>query len=1408
MRIDFRILGPIEVADETAALRLGGPRQRAVLAILLLQANRVVAVEQIADDLYNDAVPATGVAQVQDHVSQLRKLFGQRRGVDGAEQILETRSPGYMLRVGPDQLDAFRFEGMTEDAFAALGRGDARAAADLLRQALGLWRGAPLADFIYEAFAQPAIARLEELRLGALERRIEADLLLGQDGQLVGELEELVREHPLREQLRAHLMLALYRSGRQAEALEVYHDTRQVLGGELGIEASPALRELAGMVLRQEPALEPSRVPPPQSEAGPATAPTPIRNPYKGLRAFGESDAFDFYGRETMSRRLVERLEEERFVAVVGPSGSGKSSLMLAGLLPALRRGALPGSEAWRIAEMAPGEYPLEELEATLLRVAVNPPVTLMEQLEGDERGLCRAVKRVLPADASELVLVVDQLEELFTLVAGEERRSQFLTLLARAANDPRSRLRVVVTLRADFYDRPLRYREFAELLRDHLLSLTPLSPEEIERAISAPAAAVGVLLEPGLLAEIVADVLDEPGALPLLQYALTELFALRDGATMTRDAYRAVGGVSGALASRADELYARLGESGKAAARQFFLRLVAVGEGEADTRRPVALADLASLDVDQEALAECLDAFGTSRLLSFNRDPRTGASTVDIAHEALLVEWGRLRDWIDAAREEVRACRRLTVRAAEWAESAHDPSFLLRGTELARFEAWADESGLAQTELERGFLRGSLDEREAVLAEEESRRVEQAALERRAVNRLRALVAVLAVAAVVAAGLTVYAFDQSDRSHHQTRIATARQLAAASAANLDVDPELSVLLATQAVQEASVNGAPLPDAVEALHRALAASRVVLTIRTPATGAIALSPDGSRLATAGSIGIAQGVPNYGFGGRVRDVAAGSDAAATKAFAWDTRNGRRLVSLAGATSPIHDVAYSPDGSRIATGADDGTATVWDAGTGKRLFVLPDPGTGGGFMGVGFSQDGKKLATADGVGRIRIWNLGTRRLLRTIEATQPVCGVAWSPDGTLVGAGQCGAYNFSASATRVWDVRSGRLVFRTRGLEAGSVLRFSRDGRYLVTPTSSFTAEIWEIRRQRLVATLTGHSGQVVAVAYSPDDRLVATGATDGTARVWDARSGKQILVLRGHNATVDAVQFTPNSGRLMTASEDGTVRVWDITPEGSRDWLTLAAHRGGVASITYIDGGRLLTVGACDGKTKLWNARSGSLISSTARRRQASCTGQATGQRLYQTVDATSPDGSVVAQASANGTVQLLDSTSGRLIRTLPGGHQGVQAIAFDRGGKRIATGNWDGTTVVWDAASGRSLQTFTGHSGIVESVAFSPDGTLLATAGEDTTAKLWDLKTGKRLLTLSGHTFALTGVAFSPDGTRLATSSGDGTVRVYVLPVKELMAVARARLTRTWSTAECWAYLPGGRCPHTYSAAA
>src|SRR5437763_11725877 len=284
------------------------------------------------------------------------------------------------------------------------------------------------------------------------------------------------------------------------------------------------------------------------------------RNPYKGLRAFAEDDADDFFGREALTEHLVARLAETRFLAVVGPSGSGKSSVVRAGLVPRIREGALPGSERWHIVEMFPGAYPLEELEAALLRVADRPPTGLLEQLERDELGLLRAVKQLLADDGSELVLVVDQLEEAFTLVEDEARRTQFLALLERAVLDPHARLRTVVTLRADFHDRPLLYSGFAELLRDYVEALVPLKAEEFERAIAGPAERVGARFEPGLLSELVTDVADEPGALPLLQYALTELYERREGSTLTQDAYRAIGGVSGALAGRAEEIYGGLG--------------------------------------------------------------------------------------------------------------------------------------------------------------------------------------------------------------------------------------------------------------------------------------------------------------------------------------------------------------------------------------------------------------------------------------------------------------------------------------------------------------------------------------------------------------------------------------------------------------------------------------------------------------------------------------------------------------------------------------------------------------------------------------------------------------------------------------------------------------------------------
>ena len=401
---------------------------------------------------------------------------------------------------------------------------------------------------------------------------------------------------------------------------------------------------------------------------------TPAENPYKGLRAFGESDAEHFFGRDALVDQLVAAVGEHRLVAVVGPSGIGKSSVVKAGLVPALRKGALPGSERWLVADLFPGTYPFEDLAAALLRVAVERPDDLVEDLARDELGIRRVAKGILPPD-SELLLVVDQFEELFTLTTDEEVRRRFLDGLTALAADPHSTVRVVVTLRADFLDHPLRYPEFGELLGAGMVTVAAPSEDELAEAIERPAETVGVRFEPGLVSQIVADVHDQPGALPLLQYALTELFAARTSDLLTLDGYRATGGVVGALGRRAEELHARLDPPAQRACRQVFLRLVSVDPNGQDTRRRVRRRELRGLELEPDVLDAILARYGEHRLLSFDREPLTRTPTVEVAHEAILGQWDRLRIWIDERREDLLLHRRLVEAVDEWDDSGRDPS-------------------------------------------------------------------------------------------------------------------------------------------------------------------------------------------------------------------------------------------------------------------------------------------------------------------------------------------------------------------------------------------------------------------------------------------------------------------------------------------------------------------------------------------------------------------------------------------------------------------------------------------------------------------------------------------------------------------------------------------------------------
>ena len=599
-------------------------------------------------------------------------------------------------------------------------------------------------------------------------------------------------------------------------------------------------------------ALDAAVAPTEAATTAPASAPVgKLENPYLGLLAFDDTSADRFFGRERLVSELVARLGgtgvESRCVVLVGPSGSGKSSVARAGLLPALRRGEVPGSAEWYVTSMTPGDSPFESLEAALLRVAVNPPPTLLAQLSEGPRGNLRSVRRCLPDDGQRLVLLLDQLEELFV---GHSRQDadEFLEALAVAVTDPSTPLRLVATLRADFYGQPLAHPAFAPVLDAATVNITPLAGDELERAIVEPARAQGVAYEPGLVARVAAETTGQPSPLPLLQYTLAELFERRDGATLTATAYDAIGGLSGALASRAEALYRDADDEQQATIRRLFGRLIDPGEERADLRRRARLADLG----ESAAMRWALDRYGKARLITFDRDDATREPTVEVAHEALLREWPRLVRWLAADRELLRAVAQLDEASTRWDEGGRRDEDLLRG---ARLERATELSATAPIHLQGRDL-------ELIAASARAERAEREARER-GQRRLRLLAGGLAAAfavALVAGGLAFVQLSRADEEAQTARTAQERaELTALLLEANEADPTTAILLALEA-QRRQPGGETDTALLSALARAGAGRAVAAYEALPAddcSGAWPgwISRDGSYL-TAASEGTA------------------------------------------------------------------------------------------------------------------------------------------------------------------------------------------------------------------------------------------------------------------------------------------------------------------------------------------------------------------------------------------------------------------------------------------------------------------------------------------------------------------------------------------------------------------------
>ncbi|MFD7558605.1 NACHT and WD repeat domain-containing protein [Streptomyces sp. NPDC059835] len=1081
--------------------------------------------------------------------------------------------------------------------------------------------------------------------------------------------------------------------------------------------------------------------------------------PYPGLEAFTEADAAVFFGRDREVSELVGRLHPAvpgraaRCVTVVGPSGSGKSSLVRAGLLPALAR----RRRRWAVAEpFSPGTDPVGALRLGL------------ERLPGDRPAL----------------LVVDQLEELLTL-SGPEERAAFLDVLRTALREE-PQLWVVATLRSDFLTGVLE-GGLAELVRD-TMAIGALGREELYEVIERPAEQAGLSFAPGVAARMVDDC-GGGDALPLLAYTLQELYlrAGGPGGTVTHETYRALGGVPGALSERADRITAELGAG--APVLETLLRFVTVDRDE-PTRRRVPRAELGP------AQREVADAFVAGRLLTGDGE------TLDVAHEALFRRWPPLGQAVAARADELRRRTELERWAQDWEHAGRPDAYLLAGERLTLARRWMEGSAPAlgsaplvaefvdrSARADRATMARAADAVAVRLLESADRRPEQAMAAGVAAAREYGLTPALAQALRTAVG--------------SSRLRGVHRGFRASVTDAAWSPDGRWLAAS------SGDGGLRVWSVADAEADIAADPAVHLTGRDWLRSVVWSPDGTRIACGAREGTVriwstatwtslaslrhgqgdrtEGVTGIAWapdGGRL--VSVGSDRVLR---VWDTDPAgayAEVAALQGHVRPVWAVDWSPDGRWIASAGEGTVVRIWAADTGETVRELRDHQDT--VEAVCWSPDGSGLASSSKDRTVRIWSTDTWTVRQRLDSMDGLNCLAWSPDGRRLAAGD------QDRGVRVWQLPEAppapaaeASLWLSGHTDTVYAVSWSPDGSRLASASRDCVLAVWDAGER--TTGLRGHEDSVWHAAFSPDGRRLASASQDGTVRLWEPRSGRQTDLLRP-GAEVSDVAWSPDGARVAAALRDGRALLWVPGAGGSR--TELLGHRDELSDIAWSPDGTRVATASRDGTVRIWDAVTGAalhVLESGSRVR---------GHDDWLTGAAWSPDGRLLATSGAGWTVVVWDTETGRARTVLTGHADHAWKVDWSPDGTRLVTGSRDRTLRLWDPAVGSELAVLTGHEDRVQGVAWSPDGTRIASASRDRTIRLWDPDTATQLSVVGIGGDWVNSLDWHPDGSRLVTASRDRTMRIWDVSETDpdaLLRRTRSRILHRLSAEERRAFL-------------